>query len=257
MSLRQLVEPFTWYKYSKKVTARIENPRCAGTFDSKASEERGVRQVDAEAGSTEEGNIVWTQLLVDREDGIIVDACFKAFGQSALIAASDAACELCVGKNYDQVSRLTPEHIDKFLRDKAEVSAFPKEAYSHIELALEAVLECAEQCRDIPLSINYVAPPVPTDKLDVSGEGYPGWMDLPYQKKIEVIEKVLDDDVRPYISLDAGGVHVLNLINNKEVVVGYSGTCTSCYASVGSTLSYIQQVLKAKVHQDITVTPDI
>lgn len=257
MTLNQLIEPFTWYKYSKKIAARIENPRCIGSFNPADSEARGVLQASAEVGSCDDGNQVCLHWLVDRDDGVVVDACFTSFGQTALIAAADAICEACIGKNYDQASRLTAEHIDKAMRDKADVPAFPREAIPHVQLVLEAVQECAEQCAGIPFAVSYVAPPVPADQMSITGEGYPGWMELPYQQKIAVIEKVLDEDVRPYIALDAGGVHVLNLVDNSQVIVGYSGTCTSCYSSVGSTLSYIQQVLRAKVHPGINVIPDL
>jgi NifU-like protein len=56
--------------------------------------------------------------------------------------------------------------------------------------------------------------------------------------------------------LDAGGVTVVNLINDKELLISYQGACTSCYSSIGATLSYIQQVIRAKIHPDITVVPD-
>ena len=68
---------------------------------------------------------------------------------------------------------------------------------------------------------------------------------------------ILDKDVRPYTELDAGGVELLNLIEDKEVIIAYQGTCTSCHSATGATLSYIQQVLKAKVHPDIFVTPNL
>lgn len=256
MPLATLIEPFTWYKYSKRATQRIENPRCAGKFDQAESDIRGVRQVSSRAGDLEAGNSVCIEWIVDRDDGVIIDARFRAFGQTALIAAADAACELCVGKNYDQARRLSVEHIDKFLRDKADVPAFPRETLPHLELVLEALQDASGLCTDLPLASSYVAPPVPSDKLNVQGDGYPGWIDLPYQKKVAVIEQVLDEDVRPYIELDAGGVHVQSL-KDMQVVITYSGTCTSCFASVGSTLSYIQQVLRAKVHPALSVIPDL
>ena len=72
-----------------------------------------------------------------------------------------------------------------------------------------------------------------------------------------LIEEVLDRDVRPYIALDAGGIVVLNLIHDTELVIAYQGSCTSCYSSIGTTLSYIQQVMRAKIHPDLVVVPDI
>ena len=82
-------------------------------------------------------------------------------------------------------------------------------------------------------------------------------MELSLKKKIAVIEEVMDRDIRPYIALDGGGVTVLNLIGDKELSIAYQGSCTSCYSSIGTTLSYIQQVLRAKVHPDIVVVPEM
>lgn len=255
--LSVLVEPFTWYRYSKKLNLRLERPRCAGFFEEAASRERGMRLVVGMAGAVEDGNAVRVYWLVDRDDGVIVDARFTAFGQTALLAAADIACELCVGKNYDQAKRLTVELIDKQVRDRGDVAAFPRETVPHLHLALEAVGDAAGQCTDLPLASAYVAPPVPSELLKLQGEGYPGWMELTLQQKIAVIESVLDAEVRPYIALDAGGVQVLNLIDSRQLVIGYSGTCTSCYSAVGTTLSYIQQVMRARVHPELTVVPDL
>ena len=72
-----------------------------------------------------------------------------------------------------------------------------------------------------------------------------------------VIEEVLDRDIRPYIALDGGGVELLNLLQDKEVIIAYQGTCTSCFASAGTTLSYIQQVLRAHVHPELDVVPNL
>jgi len=256
MSFEEITENFPWSRYSRKMQAKILNPRCAGFFDFKESEQRDVRQVETMIGNIVEGNSLRLYWIVDKEDGTVIDAKFQVYGQSALIAALEVACEVVVGKNYDQASRLTGDILDKQVRDKAEIPAFPRETYPHLNLALEAIDNLAEMCRDIPLPNHYVAPPVPHLPGE-AGEGYPGWMELPLKKKIAVIEQVLDEDVRPYIALDAGGVEVLNLLNDKEVIIAYQGTCTSCYSAVGTTLSYIQQTLRNKVHQAIEVIPDI
>lgn len=257
MGLEALTTPFPWSRYSKKLAAKIDNPRCAGLFTREEAEARDMRFVEATEGSVEDGNAVRLYWLVDKDDGIIVDAKFQVYGQSALIGAAEAACDLLVGKNYDQARRISADLIDKQLRDRSDTPAFPKETYPHLNLVLGAIDSAAEQCTDIPFADTYVAPPVPSDIGEVIPGGYPGWLDLPLKKKIAVIEQVLDQDIRPYIALDAGGVSVLNLINDKELVIAYQGTCTSCYSSVGTTLSYIQQVLRAKVHPDITVVPDL
>ncbi len=79
---------------------------------------------------------------------------------------------------------------------------------------------------------------------------------MPHAQKLAVIEQVMDEHIRPYIALDAGGIDIVGLSEHRELTVTYKGSCTSCYSSVGATLSAIQGILRAKVHPEIVVTPD-
>lgn len=257
MGLATQTTTFPWTRYSKKLAGKIEKPRCVGFFTSEESSARDMRLVEGVEGSIKDGNVVHFYWLVDKEDGIIVDAKFQAFGQSALLGAAEAACELLIGKNYDQAKRISATLIDQQVRDRADVPAFPPETAPHLNLVLGAIENGADQCVDIPLPSAYVAPPAPMEIGEVLVGGYPGWIELSLEQKITLIEEVLDRDVRPYIALDAGGVEVLNLIDNTNLIIAYKGTCTSCYSSVGTTLSYIQQVLRGKVHPSLTVIPDL
>lgn len=257
MSFFLLTQSFPWYRYSKKLSNKIENPRNAGVFTVEESEARDMFLAQATEGAVAEGNSVHLFWLVDKEDGIIVDARFQVFGQSALIGAAEAACELLVGKNYDQAKRINVDLIDRQVRDKSDQPAFPRETYPHLNLILSAIEIAAEKCSFIPFASTYTAPPVPVGDGEVLEGGYPGWQDLPLKQKIAVIEEVLDRDVRPYVALDAGGVHIVDLLNDTEVIISYSGSCTSCYSSIGTTLSYIQQIIRNKVHPSLKVTPNI
>lgn len=257
MTLYALCQSFPWYQYSKKLAAKIDSLRNAGAFTREEAEARAMRLAEGVAGRIEDGNRLQLFWLVDKDDGIIVDAKYLCLGQSALIGAAEAACEVLVGKNYDQALRVSADLIDKQVRDKSDVPAFPKEAHPLLNLLLETIEQAASQCTDIPFADTYVAPPMPLQFGEVREGGYPGWTELPLKKKIAVIEQVLDEDIRPYIALDAGGVSVLNLVNDTELQISYHGACTSCYSSIGTTLSYIQQVIRARVHPSITVVPDI
>lgn len=255
--MNTLTQPFAWTRYSKKLAGKILRPRSVGLFTPEEASARNLRLVTGEEGRKVDGNYIKFYWLVDKEDGGIVDCRFQAYGQTALIGGADTASDLIVGKNYDQAKRLSVDLIDKTLRDKESEPAFPKETYPHLNMILSAVDACAEQCSDLPLPSEYVAMPAPRDIGEVLEGGIPGYFDLSLKQKLAVIEEVLDRDIRPYIALDAGGVQVINLIEGKEVVITYQGSCTSCYSSIGTTLSYIQQVLRAKVHPSISVTPDI
>ena len=257
MSLKTLTLSFPWSRYSKKLAQKIVSQRSAGILTQEEADLRQVRLVTAEEGGFHEGNFFRLMWFVDKEDGGILDAKYQAFGQTALIGALEAACELIVGKNYDQARRISTELIDRAVRDKESEEAFPKETHPHLNLVLSAMDQAAEKCTDLPLPEQYVSMPAPRDFGEVLEGGYPGYLELPLKKKLALLEEVLDRDLRPYIALDAGGVEILNLLNNTEVVIAYTGSCTSCYSSIGTTLSYIQQVLQAKVHPDIKVTPNI
>lgn len=256
MTLSALVHPFPWTMYSKRLRTKIENPRNGGFFTPEESAERGVRLVEGVDGSAEDGNTVHFYWLVDMADGIIIDAKFQVFGQTALIGAAEIACELLVGKNYDQARRLTAELIDKQVQERPDEPAFPHETFPHLNLVLSAIADAADLCEGIPVAASYVAPPMPIQGGMFEGDGYPGWDDLPHPQKLTVIEQVLDQEIRPYIALDAGGLEVVSL-EERKLLVRYHGACTSCYSSVGATLSAIQQMLRAKVHPQIDVTPEM
>ncbi len=203
------------------------------------------------------GNYVRLSWLVDPTDGIIIDARFQAFGDSALIGASEISCELVVGKNYDQAGRLTADHLDKYVRDKSEKEAFPKITWAHLNLVAEAIEKAGIECQGLPLPQQYIAPPVLSTDITVNEGGWPGWQEMSLKEKLGVVEHVIAQDIRPYIELDAGGVEVLNITPENEIIIAYQGSCTSCFSATGATLSYIQHVLRAKVFPDIQVTPNL
>ena len=235
------------------MTEKIIMPRNFCYFTPEDASARGMRCVSGRAGFVLEGNALAFYWLVDETDGVIVDAKFQVFGHSSLIAAAEAACELVVGKNYDQAKRIGVDLIDKRLRDKPETPAFPEGALSHLNLTIEAIEDAAEKCLDISLGTTYVSP-VPQTEGESS---YPGWLSLSNEQKIAVIEKVLTEDVRPYIELDSGGIEVQELINGKELIISYQGACTSCFSAIGATLSTIQQIVQTKIHPSLVVVPNM
>lgn len=255
VSKDSLCRSFPWQRYSKKLASKINRPRNVGRFKADEGKSRGLRSVLGSEGAVDQGNKVAFFWLVDEEDGVIVDCRFQAFGHSALIGAAELACEILPGKNYDQARRMSADILDRQGRDRENDQAFPDETFGHLNLVLDAIDSAAELCTDIPVSDSYLAIPV-SEGPPIEGDGYPGWEELGLKQKLQVIEEILDKDIRPFVEMDAGGVEVLNLLNDREVIIAYTGACTSCFASTGSTLSYIQQVLKAKAHPSIVVVPD-
>jgi NifU-like protein len=254
MSHRKFTLSFPWVRYSKKLIHKIENPRHAGFFSHEEARERGMRLVIGKQGDLRNGNAIGLYLLIDESDGVIADAKFQVFGQSALIGAAEGACEVLIRKNYDQARRLTADLIDKQVRDKNDIAAFPEETHTYLNLVLDAIEQAAEQCLDIPFAEAYV--PTPFEAKGEYGEGYLGWNILSREQKIAVVEEVISTEIRPYIELDAGGVQIVDLINDRELIIAYEGACTSCHSATGATLNAIQEILRAKVDKNLLIIPD-
>lgn len=247
-----------WQRYSKKLLARIENPKNAGSFNPTQAKEKSMRLVIGRERVAMDGQELHLYLLIDENDGVIADAKFQAFGSSALIGAADGICEILLRKNYDQAKRIGADLIDHFFRDKSDQNAFPEETASCLNVILSAIDNAAEQCLDIPFTEFYLSPPMPGESVNLTSEGiYPGWEDLQTEQKVAVIEHVITHDIRPYIELDAGGIQVVRFENDRELLIAYEGSCTSCYSATGATLNAIQQILRAKVHPEIVVTPEM
>lgn len=239
---------------SKKLKSRIENPKNPGFFKEEDAKARMMRLAVGRAGDLKKGNCVSLYLLVDEMDGVIADVKFQVFGEPALIGASDAACELLLRKNYDQARRLSAELIDGYLRDKEGQHAFPKEASFHLNLVIDAIDDAAQKCMDIPISNQYIAPPIAHEIME--GSEYPNWSGLSSEQKCAVISDIVAKEIQPYIELDAGGVEVLKVEGN-EVHIAYSGSCTSCHSATGATLDAIQQLLRVKIYPELVVVPDM
>lgn len=230
----------TWQKYGAKLKRKILTPISYGTLREKSD----MRLAIGEAGSLARGNWVRIYLLVDHEDGIIADAKYQAFGETALIGGLEVLCLLTLRKNYHQASRISADMIEQ------KVGGFPKETYPHLNLILEALEEACKCVSDIPISIASPLQP------EFQTGDYPNWAAMTHAEKLELIENVIHKDIRPYIELDAGGIEVVELKNDCEITITYSGACVTCPSSIGSTLNAITEILRSKVHPSMIVAPD-
>jgi NifU-like protein len=229
---------------------KLAKLRFCGFFHPKDVESRQVRLIVAQEGML---RLYW---LVDETDGIIADAKFQAFGPPELVAVGEIASELAIRKNYDQASRLTTDLLDRHVRDKKDDPAFSKEAFVYLNQAISAIDKASYECIDIPFASQYETTPIEHDFGEIPG-GIPGWEEFSPEKQRQIVEEVVEKEIRPYIELDAGGVTIQEMRPNGEILITYSGSCTSCHSSTGSTLSAIQNILQARVHPGLTVIPQL
>jgi len=250
MGLEDLIPPII-YPDPEAIFSRLQKPRCVGFFSAEQAKERGMVLVMGQAGAPEEGVALQMFWLVDETDGVIADAKFQGFGPPDLLVYADIAVELVIGKTYEQTKRIGIDLIEKGLQRKSKIPLLPE----RLSLVFEAVKSAAQACSDLLLP-QTLSTPLPRDLSNSEG-GYPGWRELTRPQKIAVIEQLLDEEIRPYIELDEGGIEVLDLINERELLIAYSGNCTSCFSSIGATLSTIQEILRTKIDSELTVVPNM
>ncbi len=69
------------------------------------------------------------------------------------------------------------------------------------------------------------------------------------QLRLEKINVLLDEEIRPYLQHDGGDLHVLSLEDNV-LRIHYQGACGTCPSAITGTLKGIEHMLK-------TIEPDI
>ncbi|MDE2400241.1 MAG: NifU family protein [Burkholderiales bacterium] len=69
------------------------------------------------------------------------------------------------------------------------------------------------------------------------------------QQRLDEINELLEEKIRPYLRGDGGDLHVLGLAGNR-LIVHYQGACGTCPSSISGTLRGIENLLR-------TIEPDI
>jgi Fe-S cluster biogenesis protein NfuA len=64
------------------------------------------------------------------------------------------------------------------------------------------------------------------------------------QKRLDAINEMLDEEIRPYLQNDGGDLNVLGLDGNR-LSVHYQGACGTCPSSISGTLRGIQNMLRS------------
>ncbi len=69
--------------------------------------------------------------------------------------------------------------------------------------------------------------------------------------RLDKINEILDEQIRPYLQNDGGDLHVVGLEGNK-LSVHYQGACGSCPSSLSGTLTGIENLVR-QIEPDIEV----
>ncbi|NGX31417.1 MAG: hypothetical protein K940chlam8_00785 [Chlamydiae bacterium] len=235
-----------WDAYSPQMKDRIQNMLFAKHFTKELAEAKELFLSQSKSSD----DCMRLYVLVDKQDGVICDAAYQVLGSSMLIALLETLCALLIRKNHMQAQRISKELIAKEL-------GIGKDFFVAIEPYIERILKLMDLVLQ-PLAHISVkdVPDTPIPEIMEKGDYIKQFFTMPLKEKIQYIEHVIEEDIRPYIELDSGGVEVMDLKGNI-VKIQYSGNCLSCPSAIGGTLSYIQETLQSKIHPDLIVEPDL
>lgn len=71
------------------------------------------------------------------------------------------------------------------------------------------------------------------------------------RERLDAINTLLDEQIRPYLKSDGGDLHVIDLDGN-QLSVHYQGACGTCPSSISGTLRAIENLVKS-IEPDIEV----
>jgi len=77
------------------------------------------------------------------------------------------------------------------------------------------------------------------------------WRERSAFERLDKINEILDEQVRPYLQGDGGDLYVLGLSGN-QLTVHYQGACGSCPSSLSGTLAGIESLVR-QIEPDIEV----
>ncbi|MBI4177885.1 NifU family protein [bacterium] len=75
------------------------------------------------------------------------------------------------------------------------------------------------------------------------------------EERLGRINQILDDEIRPALAGDGGGLQVLGIAGDR-VRVHYQGACGSCPTSTAGTLMYIETRLRELLSGKLTLSPE-
>lgn len=241
--------PFNpWQQYGQSFSKQILKPKYVGFFEQKDADQRGLFLASGQAGSFEQGRFIKWYWLLNPHEGSIEDLRFQIFADSLMLGLAEKICAEILHKNYQQARSIRLKQLKNI----------PQNAAFNLELPFSIIMQASEAAADQCIEIPITKVPFEEQEFD-NQESFedPLWFERPKKEQIEILEKILSDQVRPYLEMDGGGLDIIDIIDGREILIRYLGNCSSCFSGVGATLQFIQETLKNRVHPGLEVKPQM
>lgn len=243
----------------RKVLEIFHRFHHAGIFTEEDAEQRHAHLITGRQGHYLIGNCVVLYWLVEKQSGKILDAKFQYFGHPYLLILAEISCSLVLNKPCSEGLRLSFEDLDHSLHSSATSFPVLPESEPLYHMILDAIDGLADECKQ--LSLISQEPSFFTDNnpiafpsaLEISPHTTEEWGQLSLEQRTMIIKQFMETHIEPLVAIDGGRVCVEHLSPQHLLTIAYSGNCSSCLSSLGSTLNSISQLLKAHVYAELQV----
>lgn len=96
-------------------------------------------------------------------------------------------------------------------------------------------------------------------KAAEAASGILAFKDMTTVQKVKLIDKTIDDNIRPMLMMDGGDMEILDIKDTSDgftdVYIRYMGACNGCASAATGTLFAIESVLQERLDSHIRVLP--
>jgi len=223
-------------------------PKHRGAIFQTEADDKGLALVDAKSETLK------IYVLIDPDTEQILNVNFFTYGGQILTALANILCDELLGKKLEDIQNISFETLfGKF-------GIEPSNADFQTVAKLPAkIIEAYPEKKNVALAARAAMGSAKLKAFSAEGrkEADEQWKKLSKEEKLEQIEQCLNDNVRAMLAGDGGGLEVLDIKDEKIVMIRYQGACAGCGAAGEGTLYYIESQLQQYVYYDLTVEPEL
>lgn len=239
-------------RYSDKFLSLGMDPQNRGAYFEDEAKAKGCVLLEAKARD------IKLYLLIDPDGEVVKGSKFFAYGGVESNAIAGKLCDLVKGETLSRVLTLSGEDVEVMLRDEPVVSAVPearRDSFIVVDELIRAIRD------EWPKAF---ARAEAAGFINRGGNGGPQydpsavereWLALSKDEQLRRIEGALDGEIRDYLQSEGGDMIVRDIEDGRRIIVEYAGACQTCASSTGMTLNIIEDNLRAKLYDGLSVTP--
>ena len=198
-------------------------------------------------------------LNYDKDAEMFTEMSYQVKGPSFMIALLEGLAELIIDVKVQKVARLRVDDILEQVSayelamdyDDQDITDFIRYLSRFGNELIDAYFQLFEEL----VGVMYTTPEALANYSAEGSRLIEDFFQLEKKAQINLIDEVMEQDIRPYVALDDGNVKVKDLTKNGVILIQYEGNCTSCHAAGSTTLSAITEILRSKIHPDLQVLP--